>query len=65
MNEGDKMYMVLKLNRTITVNLDGTERQVNIGGAAGYIPVYHDYDTAKEVAGDNYQIFEVQISNEE
>lgn len=52
------MYMVLKINRTVNLN----EKEIEVEGVEGYIPVFKTLEKAKEKAQNGkYRISQIRI----
>ncbi len=58
--ETKTMYMVMKLSNTMLVGHEGEEKEVRIGGALGYVPVYSTVEEAEESSCDaKYKILAI------
>jgi hypothetical protein len=59
---GDRKYVVLKLLTKIEVAGAGLNKsaEFQLGGCAGYLPVFDTEEEAQEVAGSKYQVIPIE-----
>lgn len=54
MKEENYQYMVMKMQRTLKVtdSISGEDKDVEIEGLAGFVPVFHTIEEAEENSAD-------------
>ena len=59
------LFVVLKLSTKLTIQSGAEEVDMEVGGCAGFLPVYKTLEEAETIAEQKYQITAIRIVREQ